>query len=320
MRRKQPSLRRGYLRDWRDGFRDWVEAHPIKATALLTTLGIALGIGVLQEIANRIVDTEIAPWLSAVADVYRWVLIGLIVLLALLGALAWQQSLRIARLRVLSSDQSPAVTHKRMKDAEGQRALFGGYLNASMEVLETLTVYLTTVGWDGGDPDHIKKLLIPIVLRRVQRMYAHQLVPYASVYMPSSDNPDFLTIYANVNVNADRVQRNRWYIGSDKKRQRVESGTAGRVYLKQTPRVHHINPDTNLAEEGNDYIPSRAAGEVALYLSFVAMPLLDNGQCLGVLCLDSSARDTFDGDSKQTIIEPAAKLLTTILKLREKPT
>lgn len=315
-RRNQPRNQQEYRLTWLGRFRRWLEAHPLRGIAVISAILTFVAITILQEIANRIVDTEIFPWLGVTVRFYRWILFGLLLLPLVTGVMLWQQSLHITRLQALSTDSSPAGTHKRMKDAEGQRALFGAYLNTSVEVLETMIAYLATISWEEGDLDHLRKLLIPIVLKRVQRMYAHQLVPYASVYTRSALNPDYLTIYSSVNVNAERVERNRWYVGEDRRRQRAEGGTAGKVFLSKKPIVHHINPDTNLAEEGSDYIASRSHSDLALYLSFVAIPLVHDGQCLGVLCLDSSARDTFDGDPGQVILEPAAKLLAELLKIR----
>ena len=311
---------------WKNRLSSWVEAHPLQTVAVLTPIVSAIVVGILQEIANRIIDTEIAPWLGQAASVYRWVVIGAIVLFIVMAARIWQQSLHQARHMSASDAEWPAATHKRMKEAEAQLGLLGAHFKSSMETLETLVGYLSdqsALEWDGANSAKIQQLLFPIILKRAQRMYAQpHMVQHACIFTPARDQPDYLTMYYSGASNGSQIHNDtQWYIGSDKKTQRLKGGTAGAAFINRRPLVRHINPVTHEAEEGRDYIPSRKPGDVPLYLSFVAMPLLDGekrgARCLGVLCLDSLERDTFDGDP-QVILEPAAKLLVQVLKLLQR--
>lgn len=303
---------------WKEQLSEWIEAHPFQSLAVFTALCSAIAVGILQEIANRIIDTEIAPWLGATASVYRWIVIGVLLLFIAMGVIIWQQSLRLTRQQISSNADWPAVTHKRMMHAEGQLSLLGAHFKASTETIETIVRYLATPHSGEGDPEELQRLLIPIIVNRVRRMYARpHMVQHACIFTPSLEDPDYLSVYyMSDNNRSYSAQESRWYIGNDRKRQRAESGTAGTVFISRSSIVHHINPDTHKAEEGKDYIPSRTLGDVAMYVSFVAMPLLDGARCLGVLCLDSLERDTFDSDLN-TILEPAAKLLVQALKLRQ---
>lgn len=297
---------------------DWVEAHPIPAVGFVSVFGSIVLTGFLQEFSNHIFDSEILPWLGGGLPLARWVLVALLVLIGVLGYMVWERTIRLERARALSSQQSPVATHKQLKDAEGRVILLRGYLTSSFDVLEGLVAYLSQAAWAKGESERIRQILIPIILKRIQLMYAPSIVPYISLYLPSPDEPEYLrtTTYASINVHQDRIERNKWYIGPDRIRQRKESGTAGWVFLRKEPKTHHINETTHKAEEGADYIPTRKVGDVALYRAFVAIPVVSNsGAALGVLCLDSSQRDTFDGDPKHAELVPGANLLATILKI-----
>ena|GEM_PF-4971208 len=308
-----------HLRDWREAFLGWIHLHPAAAVALFTSILTALLLGILQELTNRLIDTEIAPWLGVAQAFPRWTEILVAILAFLAVYVGYQRSLENTRLRATLGEDAPAAIHKRMKDAEWQRALFGAYLNTSLEVLETLGVYLAQMSWEGGDPDQAKKLLIQLILKRIQRMYSVGVIPSVSVYTPSKTDLGCLTIFDCAPQNPERVARAKWYIGPDRTRQRSEGGTAGLAYVKKKVYVRHISERSHRAEEGSDYIPSRKAGDVAVYLSFVAMPILDGTSCVGVLCVDSSVRDTFDGDPEQAELAPAARLLAQVIKLQKLP-
>lgn len=319
MRRNSPVLDNGPLQQWRQLLREQIEAHPIRVTTIAVTGLSIIGAGLLQQIANPFLFNHLVPWLGASQPMPRWVMFALAVMTLGTLVLLWQRSLEHARLRALTQDLMPAATYLRMKTAEGQRDLLGGYLNVSVEVLEALMVSLGESPLGASLAPAVFEKLATLILKRLQRMYA-QHISHGSIYVVSSDSPDFLALYAHLNL-PERSQGVRWYIGPISARRRAEGGCAGKCHVSRKPLIHHIDPRTNRAEEGTDYLPLGDRTELALHLSMCAMPILDSSaRCIGVLCLDSSARETFDGDKQLAALEPAARVLSQVLKLRQRTT
>ncbi len=80
-RNESGQTRDSHLILWKTRLIEWIETHPIQAITIITTICTAVGVGILQEIANRIIDTEIAPWLGVTASVYRWIVFGVVLVL-----------------------------------------------------------------------------------------------------------------------------------------------------------------------------------------------------------------------------------------------
>jgi hypothetical protein len=303
---------------------DWLrmhfEAHPLRVSAIFITVLTIVTSGLLQFLVNQVFQTQVLPWLGIAQSLPHWFLALLTLLFVGLIVVTWQQSLEIARLRVQANEQTPAATHLRLKHAEGQRDLFGKFLEVSVVVLEALVISVGERAWTADVAENISRQLATLILKRLQRMYA-QHISHGSIYVPSPKDPDYLILFAYLNL-PERTHAAKWYVGPDPTLRRTRGGAAGKAFITRKPLVRHINQRTHTAQEKTHYIPLGDPTELALHVSMVAVPIVDKDsdeRCVGVLCLDSSAHETFDGDNEQAALEPAVRLLAQVLKLYQRP-
>jgi hypothetical protein len=339
----------------REDIQIWIKARPL-TSIIVTIVATALLLPAFQAIYQGAVSAvffdDTWPWLVASQKVPRLVavsgwflfavtLIGLVIVL-------WVASIRLAAAHSSleeahrqAAQQSPHGMRVRMtnmeaerQDLQAQRDVLGEFLELSMNSLTMVTKIAPELQRNPRHVDEKVRLLVRSVIAHTAKMCGR--APRTSLYLPSEVEPDYLTIFESIGLDRDSIESAKWYIGqgNDPPRRAGKAprgtrsappmevlpaprGTAGTVFIHKKPLVHHINPQTLRAEEGDDYVPSPTDRHVCPYESFVSMPLLDTDRCLGVLCIDSPDRDTFDGDPRFTVLQPAARMLVQLLLMRQ---
>jgi hypothetical protein len=307
----------------RDRAQEWARTLPWPATlGIGSVLGLIFG-GIVQTVASNAFMQHIWPWLIAWQRLPRWFVVGGAIVLGLVLYGTWRQSLEIAHLRALADEHSPTATQIRMRTAEGQRDVFVRFLKASLEIHTMMRAIMPELLYDLSQTDTLIRKLTSVVIKHAQQVYGHH-APGACLYLPDDQDARYLTIFDHVSLDEKTLQLAKWYIGPDLptgKRSLAAThafrrGTAGSAYKKKKAFVRHINPQTLRAEEGNDYVSLHPDRHVSPFLSFVALPIIDGKECLGILCLDSPARDTFDDDPDFNVLQPPLDMLGQLIRLR----
>lgn len=120
------------------------------------------------------------------------------------------------------------------------------------------------------------------------------------IHDPSDE--DWLKCCASVNIEGKSIER-RHYVGPMNdlaRRAGFQRGVAGNLFLMPNPKpvVVHVERPSKKASR-KEYVDYRKDRLTIPYQSFIAYPLrLDpkDKRAIGVLCLDSPFKETFDGD------------------------
>lgn len=135
-----------------------------------------------------------------------------------------------------------------------------------------------------------------------------------AIYLPNSTRTYLATWsrYASPNETEDSLT---FFIGDEQRKNAPTGsrGVAGTVYIECSPMIVHIDKDGNA--DNNVYVPS--PGGNVRYRSLVCVPVTGETESdvLGVLCLYSEEKSTFDGADMLEILSSIALRFTPILLL-----
>lgn len=120
---------------------------------------------------------------------------------------------------------------------------------------------------------------------------------------------DYLVPLATYGMPLESVEPMRFYVGNDlvTPNQTPVRGTAGTVFIARKPRVVKFSkPNNHWVPDDQTYTFFEPNRINMPYKSFVALPLIiEEDNCIGVLCFDSREKDSFDAKDIKEVILPA---------------
>jgi hypothetical protein len=313
-----------------EGMKEAITEAITSARSLLRHKGVgALGIALLGFVVKSLFDmaasdwwhSALLPWLPSDSQVPHWLIAGLVLMLLCVSALAvWlladrqKLSERNASLQSRLRDRSSTVLERDARVQRAQNDLLNGMLRKTESIILAL-VWVVQEVWAGtSDVDTLTAKVLEATIHHIATMYGAQITRGAVLVLDPQD-PCWLICYAaEGGIDPLNINR-RHYIGPMDALAKISGyrrGLAGEAYLQRRPQLVHVDRLTREADS-EYYVDYRGAdGGFCLYESAVAIPIRlgpDDDNLLGVLCLDSPYRDTFDADPT---CESAAHLLRVI--------
>ena len=140
----------------------------------------------------------------------------------------------------------------------------------------------------------------------------------ASIFMPTAEGQHLLPWIGHEMPEAS-LQRTRCYIGASLAPGQ-QRGVAGEAYMREAVQVAHLEQDPETGQWRCDhpqYINFDRPGRLPQYLACAVVPMIgnDEGPPLGVLCLDSTSRSTFDSADRHDVLWSLAERGADVLSL-----
>ncbi len=304
-----------------------------KTLALGATAG-GITIGVLHIIAEAIItdwwNGTLVPWLSGSVYLPDWfvVLLGASVL-ASLFLLASRQTLKgenVALQKQLTNHDATVVEHA-AKTARSRNDVLTAMLRREEGLLIAMIGAAVALYRGGVTVDALMIKLLDTAINSLIQIYGGR-ISRGLVLIPDPQDERWLICYASVGID-EQSRGRRHYIGpmemkargqrkTSKPTQQNSRGVAGMVFTSGKPKLVHVDRASKKADCA-DYIDYRGDRSSCPYQSFVAIPICDTAHDkhpLGVLCLDSPERDTFDEDVELGNVRPLVRDIFRLLLMR----
>jgi len=132
-------------------------------------------------------------------------------------------------------------------------------------------------------------------------------------YVLQPNETDYLVPLASYQMPQDSLRLTRFYIGKDTV---TERGIAGCAYVERELKVVHFNENGQADDERYLVSPNRPRQP---YDSFIAIPIsTPKKDYIGVLCLDSQYKETFDSDEVQDVLRFVASTIGVVIQIGHK--
>jgi hypothetical protein len=151
-----------------------------------------------------------------------------------------------------------------------------------------------------SEPSSDIKPVFEVFLRALTEIFSNTICR-ASILLPDKDEHS-LEVFAHYNMPAESLNPARFPIDD---RFATRTSVAGHTYLRREVLVIRVFRQGGVwATNRPDLYQFRASNMVEpSYRSFASIPIIDSDdRCLGVLCIDSTTENTFDGESVSELL------------------
>jgi hypothetical protein len=178
---------------------------------------------------------------------------------------------------------------------------------------------------NSGAQEALKRLVEELLEKALEVFYLFHTCGI-EVWMPESENSEYLKLWYQANLSDSARARVRFYIGAEEgKEEPYLPGLAGATFRDKKIRIVHIFREKGeWRADSPDYVfvNDRQRAKRFPYRTLIAVPMLTLSspgveKCLGVLCMYSLEKNAFDSKRVESLVASIADRIASVLIITE---